>query len=167
MSRKYKFCPECGAALIDKESYGQFRRVCPECDFIQFHDPKVAACAFIRQNGKVLLVKRAVEPEIGKWSLPGGYVDYGESPEDATKRETAEETGLSIEITRLYDVMFFEELNAVIIIFYEARLTGGELRPADDAEAVAWFAVDELPEIAFKSTQIVLQRWQQDIKKPD
>lgn len=155
----FNFCPRCGTPMQEGHVFGRDRRVCPSCGYIQFRDPKVAACTFIQQGGKVLLVKRAVEPEMGKWALPAGYVDYGEDPAEAAIRETREETGLQVEITGLYDVMLTHALNAVILIIYTARPISGELTAADDAEAVAWFAPHELPEIAFDSTRAVLRRW--------
>jgi len=153
------FCPRCGSDLEDREVSGKVRRACPNCDFINFRDPKVAAGTFIQQDGRVLLIKRAVEPEIGKWALPAGYVDYGEDPLEAAIRETREETGLTVEISGLCDVMLTSSMYKVIVIVYEAHPVGGELRPLDDAEAVAWFGPDELPDVAFESTRRVLDRW--------
>ena len=153
------FCPRCGSSLEDREISGEMWRACPNCDFIHFRDPKVAAATFIRQNGRVLLIKRAVEPEAGKWALPAGYVDYGEDPLEAAIRETREDTGLTVEITGLFDVMLTSSMYQVIVVIYEAHPISGDLRPLDDAEAVAWFAPHELPEIAFESTRRVLDRW--------
>jgi len=132
-------------------------RACPACGYIHFHDPKVAAVSFIEQAGKVLLVKRGIMPEMGKWALPAGYVDRGEDPQQTAVRETLEETGLAVEIIRLLDVMFTAP---VIVIIYAARVTGGDLLAGDDAEAVAWFAPDQLPELGFTSTEMIIQRWQ-------
>jgi ADP-ribose pyrophosphatase YjhB (NUDIX family) len=158
------FCPRCGSSLEDRAISGKMRRACPTCDFIHFRDPKVAAGTFIHQDGRVLLIKRAVEPEIGKWALPAGYVDYGEDPLEAAIRETREETGLTVEITGLYDVMLTRSMYQVIVIVYEAHPISGELRPLDDADAVAWFAPDALPDIAFETTRRVLDRWLREMK---
>lgn len=158
---QYQFCPWCGKPLITALKFGSHRRICADdaCGFVKFNDPKVAAVAFVIQDGKVLLVKRGVEPELGKWALPAGYVDYGEDPAQAAIRETREETGLEINITRLYDVMFYADTNKVIVIIYQGEPIGGQLSANDDAVAVGWFAPDALPDVAFESSQVVLRQW--------
>lgn len=113
---------------------------------------------FVEQNGKILLGKRGVDPERGKWGLPGGYVDYAEDPAQAAVREFIEETGLTVEITALLDVIF-PVGGVTIVIAYAGRITDGTLCAADDVEAVGWFGPDDLPEIAFQSTQRILDRW--------
>lgn len=153
------FCPNCGTALHAIEKYGAVRRVCPSCGYIHFHDPKVAVVTFITQENQVLLVKRGVDPESGKWALPAGYVDYGEDPRDTAVRETLEETGLEIQIRALFDVMFYRGNNAVIVIIYECEVLGGLLEAGDDAEEAAWFTPDTLPELAFESTRAVISKW--------
>lgn len=161
MTAGINFCVQCGASMEDRFAYGKIRRVCCTCGHVHFQDPKVAAVAFIRDNDRILLVKRAVEPERGKWALPGGYVDAGEAPNAAAVREALEETGLEIEIVRLLDVYFTPSDYRVspIIIIYEGRMIGGNLQANDDVEAVAWYTADSLPSIAFASTQMVIERW--------
>jgi NADH pyrophosphatase NudC (nudix superfamily) len=75
MSRIANFCPRCGTKLERKITYGRERPVCPDCEFIIFYDPKVAVLAFIEQNDKVLLIKRAIDPGSGKWACPAGFVE--------------------------------------------------------------------------------------------
>jgi 8-oxo-dGTP diphosphatase len=156
-----RFCPDCGRPVEDQVRFGRVHRVCPACGYVHFADPKVAVVTFIERDGKVLLVKRGVDPERGKWSLPGGYVDFGEDPALAAIRETAEETGLMVEITRLVDVTF--PPNKVIVIAYTARVIDGTLGAADDVEDVAWFTPSDLPELAFESTQRLVSRWLSDL----
>ncbi|MFP4321339.1 MAG: NUDIX domain-containing protein [Anaerolineales bacterium] len=153
------FCPQCGTPLVEKTVFGKLRRACSACGYVHFRDPKVAACAFVVDGGKVLLVRRGVAPELGKWALPAGYVDYGEDPERAAIRETHEETGLQIAISQLVDVMYYEAYLAVIVIIYQGYPVGGMLGAGDDALEAAWFAPDELPPVAFESTRAVLARW--------
>ncbi|MBX3063192.1 MAG: NUDIX domain-containing protein [Anaerolineae bacterium] len=145
--------------MTDSLKFGRMRRVCPQCDYIYFENPKVAAVVFLAQEGRVLLVRRAVDPQKGLWALPAGYIDYGEAPEAAAIREVAEETGLNIAIERLIDVLFD---GGTIAIIYAARVIGGELTALDDVEESRWFAADELPagtELAFRSTQLVVSSW--------
>lgn len=153
-----KFCPRCGSPVNYEEKFGAVRPVCPQCNYIHFQDPKVAAAVLIEEGSRVLLVQRANEPHRGLWTLPAGFVNGGEDPAEAAARECLEETGLTVRITRVYDVISGREheRGADFIIVYHAEVIGGEMRPADDAEAVEWFERGGLPPLAFKATQKVL-----------
>jgi 8-oxo-dGTP diphosphatase len=155
------FCQVCGHAMIDQLAHDKIRPVCPNCGFVHFADPKVAVVVFIEQDKRVLLVRRTMDPERGKWALPAGYVDDGENPQDAAIREVGEETGLEVEITRLVGVEGGpDNPGASIVIIYEARVLNGTARPQDDADAVCWYEADDpLPEIAFESTRKMLAAW--------
>jgi ADP-ribose pyrophosphatase YjhB (NUDIX family) len=155
------FCPRCGHPLIDRTHFGKTRRSCDACGFIHFRDPKVAAAVLILEDDRVLLVRRAVEPERGKWALPAGYVDYGEDPREAAIREVEEETGLQVQLTGLSDVLPGEVpgAGATIVILYVGEVIGGELAPHDDVDKVRFFGRDDLPDVAFHSTQLLLMRW--------
>ena len=162
MGAGINFCIRCGQPLQDREAFGKIRRTCSGCGYVHFLDPKVAAIVFIVDAHRVLLVKRAENPEKGKWSLPGGFVDAGEDPRKAAIREAVEETGLQVEITRLLDVFYYPSPNGSptpIVIAFEAQMVSGVLCAADDAEEVAWFAADQLPELAFTSTHALINRW--------
>jgi 8-oxo-dGTP diphosphatase len=160
MSRIANFCPRCGAALTRQERYGRQRPTCAECDYIVFHDPKVAVLAFITHNESVLLVKRAIDPGAGKWACPAGFVEHDEAPADAVLRELQEETGLIGKIDRLLEVFPKKDDGlADIVIVYSVSIVGGELQPADDAEEVAWFSRDNLPELVFYPSITMVGRW--------
>lgn len=162
MSTGINFCIQCGQPLQDREAFGKIRRTCPGCGYIHFHDPKVAAVAFIVDDFSILLVKRAENPEKGKWSLPGGFVDGGEDPREAAIREVYEETGLHVTVNRLLDVFYHPSQSSnltPIVIAFEVHVIGGTLCAADDAEEVAWFTADKLPELAFASTHALISRW--------
>ncbi len=129
------FCPRCGAGLETLFRFGEDRPCCPDCGYVHFFDPKVAAAVFVEDGDRVLLIKRGVEPERGRWALPAGYVDSREDPKVTAVREALEETGLDVQITRLIDVFHSSrEMGASIIIVYAAEVTGGDLvwprRPA-------------------------------------
>jgi 8-oxo-dGTP diphosphatase len=145
---------------------GRPRRACTNCDFIHFTDPKVGVGVLVMHEGKLLLVQRIMKPEIGKWSIPAGFLDYGEDPKETAVREVLEETNLEVEITGLVDVYYNPDAitqgGASIFILYNATLIRGTLKAGDDAEAAQFFGPDELPELAFTSTLNVVQTiWRQ------
>lgn len=157
-----RFCVRCGAALLRREHQGAVRPGCTACDYVHFFDPKVAAAAWIEEEGRVLLVRRAVMPQRGLWTIPGGYVDAWEDPASAVVRECAEELGVAVELTGLLDVVAGREhpLGAGFVIFYSATLRTRALLPADDVDQAGWFAAHELPELAFEATRSMAARWQ-------
>ena len=136
------------------------RRVCPSCGFIHFTDPKVGVGVFVVHEGQILLVRRTMHPEIGKWSIPAGFIDHGEDPQETAVRETLEETNLHVAIEELIDVFQnpLDQGGASLFIMYRARLLGGTLQAGDDADAAAFFAPDDLPEIAFASTHAAIKQ---------
>jgi ADP-ribose pyrophosphatase YjhB (NUDIX family) len=155
----YQYCPRCAAPLEHKELYGALRAVCPNCKWIHFVDPKVAAGVLVTQAARVLLVRRAGEPFRGLWTLPAGFVNSGEDPAEAAARECLEETGLSVRVMRVYDIVAGKEhpRGADFVIVYEAEVIRGEMKAEDDADAVEWFDKSNLPPLAFRATQKVLQ----------
>lgn len=156
------YCPQCGTLLEDRLAFGQIRRYCGICKRVVFREHKVAVAVLITNaEREILLVRRALPPHQGAWSLPAGYVDYGESPADAGRRECQEETGLTIEIGQVVDVTSGREQGngAHIVIVYEGRVIGGKLQAADDADAARFFSRADLPELAFASTHQAVARW--------
>lgn len=137
---------------------GRLRQVCPQCEWIYFADPKVAAAVLVEQAGKVLLTRRVNEPHRGEWTLPAGFVDAGEDPMLAAQRECLEETGLYVQVTGLLDVLADQEHEggADILIVYRAEIVSGDLKPGDDADLVNFFSRQELPPLAFASTHKIL-----------
>lgn len=154
----FKYCPRCATPLVRELRFGKERPVCPACGWIHFADPKVAAAVLVEQDGAVLLVRRANEPRRGLWTLPAGFVDAGEDPAAAAARECLEETGLTVEITSLLDVLPGREhqRGADFLIVYRGKVAGGTLLAADDAESADWFAPSALPPLAFESTRRIL-----------
>jgi 8-oxo-dGTP diphosphatase len=155
------YCPRCGHALEDRETFGRVRRFCPTCDRTIFREHKVAAGVLVKHKGNILLVRRRMRPHAGKWTFPAGFVDFDEDPAQAAVRECREETGLEVEIVSLLDVIAGREHEhgADIVIVYVARLVGGEPRAADDVDRVAFFALDDLPQLAFGATRSALHKW--------
>lgn len=156
----FNFCPRCGTAVVRQHIYGQMREVCPKCEWIHFIDPKVAAGVLVMQDERVLLVRRSGEPFRGLWTLPAGFVNAGEDPAEAAARECLEETGLSVRVTRVFDIVAGKEhpRGADFIIVYEAEVISGALQADDDADAAEWFDKNNLPPLAFRATQVILAR---------
>jgi len=144
--------------MTHEHKFDMVRPVCPQCNWIHFVDPKVAAAVLVEADGRVLLVRRANEPFCGLWTLPAGFINGGEDPAEAAARECLEETGLTVRVTRVLDVIAGKEheRGADFIIVYHAEIISGELLAADDADAVGWFARDVLPPLAFSATQKIL-----------
>lgn len=159
------YCPRCGKPLTDLERYGRLRRTCEACGFIHFRDPVVAVVVLIEQDARVLMVKRGVEPQMGKWAFPAGYVDYDEDPREAAMREVREETGLNVQIIRLIDVLGPDRsqgAKASIIILFEGEITGGLLSAQDDVSEAVFFERGKIPEsdlAGFSSVRVMLERW--------
>jgi 8-oxo-dGTP diphosphatase len=156
----YRFCPCCGGALDLRtlKTGDPPRLVCGRCDFIFYQDPKVASGVVLPYDGGIVLVRRAIEPRLGKWVFPGGYVDRGESVEAAAIREAREEAGLTVRLTRLLGVYSYPG-NAVVLVAWAGEVTGGALQIDEESSEIRAFPSAALPwaEMAFPSTTAVLQ----------
>ncbi len=157
----YKYCPECGSELEIRFLEEKERDYCPACEVIHYHNPVPSVAAVITDGaGRLLLTKRAAEPGIGNWCLPGGFIEMGEDPLDTVVRETEEETGLKVKPGEIIGA--HSKINGyhgdVIIIGFNAEVTGGELQAGDDAEEVEYFNLNELPPIAFKSHRKFIEK---------
>src|SRR5262245_15374220 len=112
------YCQRCGARTVERLVDHRPRPRCPRCGWTQFLDPKVAVAAAIELEGGLLLCRRAIEPGLGKWSFPAGFVDRGEELRAALAREVREETGLEAEVGGLVGV-YSEPGNPVILIVFD------------------------------------------------
>lgn len=159
---EFRFCPQCGGALNRQRLKGNEpeRLVCDACAFIFYDDPKVAACTIPIVDGKIVLLKRGIEPSYGKWVFPGGFLDRGERVEEAAQRETWEEVNLKVEVTRLLNVYSYPGY-AVVVVVYLAEVVGGQLQAMDEALEVQTFSPAEVPwdELAFPSTRDALREY--------
>ena len=160
LSTENNYCPRCGSAITHEMRFGKVRPVCPQCGWIYFANPKVAAAVLVEQDGRVLLIRRANDPFRGLWTLPAGFVDAEEDPARAAERECLEETGLSVLVTAVMDVIAgLEHLRgANMIIFYRAEILSGQLTAQDDADQAAFFSLYDLPPLAFQATKRILER---------
>src|SRR5437870_8887601 len=156
---EYRFCPRCGGDLEKRvvKATEPKRLVCLNCSFIFYQDPKVVAGTIFALDGGIVLLKRGVEPAMGKWVFPGGYVDRGESVQEAAIRETREESQMDVKLGPLLNVYSYPRSPNVIVV-YAAQVVGGELAAADESLEARIFAPKEIPwhDLAFDSTKDAL-----------
>ncbi len=162
IEKTYRYCPRCGAEMIEKSIDHKKRKACPVCKFVYYHNPVPAAGVVIEKDGKILLVRRKFEPYKGDWCLPAGFMEYGESPEQCAVRETKEELGVDVELDGLYGVYSGKDdpRTHAVLVMYWAKIIGGELKPGDDAEEIQLFAKDKIPSnIAFLAHRQIIKEF--------
>jgi 8-oxo-dGTP diphosphatase len=141
---------------------------CEACGFVHWAHSSPAVSAFVADvDGRILLGRRAHEPDAGLWDALGGFLEEGEHPLDGLRREVLEETGLAVEpgpfVGAFMDTYGAEEgAVPVLNLVWEVTVSGGDARPADDVTELRWFGRDELPpegEIAFRWLAPGLRAW--------
>jgi 8-oxo-dGTP diphosphatase len=155
-SHAYRFCPQCGGTLERRrlKATEPERLVCRACGFVFYIDPKIAVGTIIRSlSGRIVLVRRSIDPGYGKWVFPGGYVDRGEPLTDAAIREAREECGLDVRLDGLVNIYSYAGRTPVIVV-YAATAIGGTLAADDECLETAEFDPITIPwsELAFRST---------------
>jgi 8-oxo-dGTP diphosphatase len=160
--RKKKFCPYCGRRLTERMMEGSLRLYCEHCQEAIYENPIPATClVVIDDQDRVLLVKRSVEPKLGSWCLPGGFMELGETPEQGALRELEEETGLSGTIERLLGVVTNQssQYDTVFMAGFLVKEFTGSPVAGDDASDAAFFTRERLPEVAFDSHKMFIRRY--------
>lgn len=157
---EFTFCPMCSTELTVRPVGGRDRRVCPACGYIHWRNPGVGAAVLVTdEDGRVLLIRRAPgSTRPGLWAIPAGYVDYGEDVRDAARREMQEETGLVVDVDDpVFVASNFHDPNKLTVgIWFRGTVIGGTLEAGDDADDVGYFALDELPPLAFETDVALL-----------
>ena len=136
-----RFCMHCGQRLTTAVPEGDTKRrfVCLDCGFVHYINPRpVAGTVPVREDGRALLVRRAIEPRAGSWVFPGGFMDVGESAEEAAARETLEEAQLEVRNLQLLGV-YTRTGPGVVVIVYEAEAVG-EASAGDETLEVRSFS---------------------------
>jgi ADP-ribose pyrophosphatase YjhB (NUDIX family) len=158
----FKYCPACGAALVQRSVAGALRAACPACDFVAFADPKVVAVVMVEHAGKVLLGRRSINPGLGQWSFITGYVDRGEKVEDAALREVKEEANLDVRLEGLLGV-YSTTGRPHILIAYRASVTPEALSAMtpqpEEVSELAFFGPDAMPPLAFPGDYEIFADW--------
>jgi ADP-ribose pyrophosphatase YjhB (NUDIX family) len=155
-----RYCPRCAWPLERRrlQEDEPERLACPNCEFVLYLDPKVAACAICEVEGGIVLLRRAIEPGLGLWVFPGGFVDLGEPVPAAAVRETREETNLDVSLIGILDVYSHDPWEVAVVV-YAAEVKGGELKPNREASEARSFPPEQIPwdELAFESTRAALR----------
>lgn len=163
----YKYCPQCGGGLEERllKPGEPFRLVCRSCGFIFYIDPKLAVIGLVPLDGGLVLARRAIDPGYGLWVVPGGFVDAGETLEEAVVRETREETHLQVEVVRLFNIYSYKN-NRTVVAAFLTRHVGGELAVGDETLEVRVFGPEEIPrvEVPFSATRDVLREYLEWLK---
>ena len=160
----WRYCPRCAAALRREDN----RVECDACGFRQYASSQPTASAFVLdEDGRILLARRAYEPDVGKWDVPGGFLEEGEDPVEGLRRELREEAGIEIDLGDFVGVFtdtYGEPPDAthVLNLVWEARIAAGDPTPNDDVSELRWFPKDALPEdveLAFRWLAKSLHDW--------
>ncbi len=157
-----KFCSACGSTVELRIPHddSRLRHVCTQCDTIHYENPKLVVGSIPVWEDKILLCKRAIEPRYGLWTLPGGFMENGESTGAAAIRETLEEANARVEIDELYSMYSLPYINQVHL-FFRARLLDLDFSPGVESLEVRLFSEAEIPweELAFRPVFFSLEHY--------
>jgi ADP-ribose pyrophosphatase YjhB (NUDIX family) len=161
-STTMNFCSNCGASvsLLIPAGDSVTRHVCTQCGTIHYINPKMVVGALAEWEGKVLLCRRAIEPRLGMWTLPAGFMEMTETTAEAAKRETEEEACAQVELIELYSLVNVAHISQVHM-FYRARLPKPVFSAGVESLEVGLFAEADIPwdEIAFRSIALTLRQF--------
>jgi len=163
-----KHCKQCGSAVehrIPDDGDTKLRAVCPQCKTIHYVNPLNVVGTIPVWGDKVLLCKRNIEPRFGKWTLPAGFMEMGETTAQGAARETDEEAGAQFEIQELFSLVNVARVGQVHL-FYRAQLTSDQFQPGIETQEVMLFSEADIPwdELAFRTVKETLERFFADRK---
>jgi ADP-ribose pyrophosphatase YjhB (NUDIX family) len=164
-----KHCRDCGTAVtyrVPDDGDTRERAVCPACHTIHYENPLNVVGTVPWLDDRVLLCKRNIEPRWGKWTLPAGFMELGESTRQGAARETDEEAGASFELEDLFTVMSVPRVGQVHL-FYRARLLNDRFNPGHETLEARLFTEAEIPwdEIAFRTVKETLEHYFADRRR--
>lgn len=161
------FCSECGSkvALRIPDHDDRERHVCTACGYIHYVNPRLIVCAIPAWKDQVLLCRRAIEPRHGLWTLPGGFMEIGETTQEAAARETREEAGAAIEVHELFSLFNVTHIDQVHL-FFRASLLTPDFAPGIESLEAALFREPDVPwrEIAFPAVAVTLRQYFQGLR---
>ncbi len=160
-----KYCSACGKAVTQRIPAGdsRLRYVCDHCQTIHYQNPNIVAGVLPSHGSKVLLCRRAIEPRRGYWTLPAGFMENGETMEEAARRETVEEACARLGEMSLYHLFDLPHINQVHV-FYRAELADLDFDIGVESLEVRLFEEDEIPwdELAFRTIHVTLECYYRD-----
>lgn len=160
------YCSRCGARVAARIPAGDNRQryVCDACDTVHYQNPNIVAGCVPVWDNRLLLCRRAIEPRYGLWTLPAGFMENGESTEQAAARETQEEAGANVIDLTLYGVFSIPHINQVYMMF-RAQLEKDDYHPGAESLDVKLFGEHEIPwdKLAFPVVRLTLERYFEDV----
>jgi ADP-ribose pyrophosphatase YjhB (NUDIX family) len=160
------FCSQCGAEVEQKIPSGEtlIRAVCPVCQTIHYQNPKIVAGCLPEWEGQILLCRRAIEPRLGFWTFPAGFMELGESTEEAAARETFEEAKATVTIQSLFGIFSLPHVSQVYVV-YRAALQDRGYGPGEESLEVRLMSLDRIPweHLAFPVIRETLRRYVEDV----
>lgn len=163
MSSKLRFCPACAGPLAESQIAGRGAHpVCASCGFVLWQNLKPCVDALIVRTvdgrAEVLLGRRAIEPNIGLWDTPGGFLNVGDTPESRLIEECRAEVGVNVRLLELIDARTDTFGNIPIVtLFYRCDAEPGEPAPGEVVDRVQWFPLAQLPPLAYPAVQEALR----------
>ena len=162
-------CRQCGHKVerrIPDDGDTRERAVCPACSTIHYENPLNVVGTVPVWGDRVLLCKRNIEPRWGKWTLPAGFMELGETTAQGAARETVEEAGAQFEMEDLFTVMSVPRVGQVHL-YYRARLTSEQFNPGHETIEARLFREEDIPweELAFRTVRETLQRFFEDRRR--
>ena len=166
-----KYCSNCGSSNLEfkiPEGDNMMRYCCKDCGTIFYTNPNVVVGALCIRNDKILMAKRNINPRIGLWTLPAGFMENAETLQDGALRETFEETCSEAEIIKPYSMFSLPHINQVHM-FFLANLLDDNFGPTIESSEVKLFTIDEIlwDEIAFPTVEKTLQYYIKDLETGD
>ena len=162
------YCNQCATKVEQKIPPGEdrLRAVCPSCETVHYQNPKIVAGCIPEWEGQILMCRRAIEPRVGFWTFPAGFMEMGESTEEAAARETMEEAKADVRITDLYAVYSLRHVGQVYTI-YRGDLQRQEFGVGDESLEVKLIEPNHIPwdELAFPVIHETLTRYVDDRKR--
>jgi len=160
-----KYCSNCGqpVTLLVPEGDHRERHVCTACGIVHYQNPKIVAGCVPEYQGRILLCRRAIEPRLGFWTIPAGFMENGETTQDAARRESIEEALAHVNIGSLLAVVHVLHANQVHIMF-RASLEQPEFGVGAESLEVRLYDEADIPwqDIAFRSVDFALRRYLDD-----
>lgn len=162
-----QYCSQCGSAVEVKIPPGEDRErfVCTNCHMVHYQNPKLVVGTIVEHEGQILICKRAIEPRMGRWTLPAGFHELGESTMAGAIRETHEEAGATVKITAPFGHFDIPHIGQAYV-FYRAELDGLGYHAGPESLEVKLIDPADIPwrELAFDVVRIALELYMEDRK---